>query len=341
VFGFKLFASALATATTQTPGSVVSSVTAIHTVAVISPSTTAPSMTAPWTATTAATLTTLPTSLPTLTLTIPATATPTQSATFTSVPTAMPVKTSDPTLCTTIGQKLTSPVDGMIQVCVPAGKFLMGATESDKLASPEERPQHAVTLDAFWIDQTEVTNAMYQQCVRAEKCAPPFEAKSRTRLSYYGSAQFANYPVIYVKWTDADSYCRWAGRRLPSEAEWEKAARGMEGWPYPWGNAEPSEKVLNYNQFIKDTMEVGKYPNASPYGALDMAGNAFEWVGDWYGEGYYVSSPAINPTGPTGGTLKVLRGGSWFNNAADVRSSFRAREYPGGRDDQSGFRCAR
>jgi len=172
-----------------------------------------------------------------------------------------------------IGSTQISPKDGMVQVYVPAGSFQMGSDTGDS----DEKPVHTVTLDAFWIDRTEVTNAMYALCVEAGKCSPPSSSKSYTRDNYYGDAQYNNYPVIYVTWDNANAYCEWAGRRLPTEAEWEKAARGTDGRTYPWGDAAPDSTRLNYNSNVGDTTEAGKYPSgASPYGVWDMAGNVWE-----------------------------------------------------------------
>jgi serine/threonine-protein kinase len=226
----------------------------------------------------------------------------------------------------------------MVQVYVPAGEFTMGASSG----SPAVQPVHKVTLDAFWIDQTEVTNAMYALCVTAGACQLPSSKNSNTRASYYGDVQFDNYPVIYVNWTKAQAYCSWAGRRLPTEAEWEKAARGTDGRTYPWGESAPDATLLNFNNPSKgDTTEVGKYPSgASPYGALDMAGNVSEWVNDWFDSSYYAKSPAENPPGPASGQFHILRGGSWFYEAANVSATSKAWDEPTFRNNNSGIRCA-
>jgi len=230
----------------------------------------------------------------------------------------------------------------MTQMYVPAGEFFMGAAISDTLANDDERPQHTVNLDAFWIDQTEVTNAMYAKCVAADGCRTMEYIDSATRPDYYENADYAEFPVMHVTWDDAAAYCGWAGRRLPTEAEWEKAARGTDGRMYPWGNAEPDSGWLNFDQIDGDTTAVGSYPDgASPYGALDMAGNLYEWVADWYSATYYAESPEANPTGPASDAddRHVVRGGYWGTSAPYVRIT--------GRDGQSlnrpnwiGFRCA-
>jgi len=250
-----------------------------------------------------------------------------------------------------IGSTQISPIDGMVQVYVPAGSFQMGSDTGDS----REKPVHPVTLDAFWIDRTEVTNAMYALCVEAGKCPPP-SSKSYTRDSYYGDAQYDNYPVIYVSWDNATTYCEWAGRRLPTEAEWEKAARGTDGRTYPWGNDQPAGDLLNFadsntsfdwsdktvDDGYADTSPVGNYlDGASPYGAWDMAGNVWEWVNDWYDEAYYGSSPSENPQGPASGQYRVLRGGSWISYDWFVRAAYRVRGGPDYIDSFTGFRCAR
>jgi formylglycine-generating enzyme required for sulfatase activity/predicted Ser/Thr protein kinase len=233
-------------------------------------------------------------------------------------------------------------VDGMVQVYIPSGQFLMGTLETEPGAGNEEKPQHPVYLSVYWIDQTEVTNAMYLRCVREGVCRPPKASGSSTRPAYFDEPGFGNYPVIYVSWGDADIYCRWAGRRLPSEAEWEKAARGSDGQTYPWGEDPPDTERANFNNQVGDTRAVGSYPaGASPYGALDMAGNVAEWVADWYDPDYYPVSPASNPTGPETGDFRVLRGGSWFNMARAMRAAFRLSNYPDLQSDTLGFRCAR
>jgi formylglycine-generating enzyme required for sulfatase activity len=230
---------------------------------------------------------------------------------------------------------------------VPAGEFLMGSTDADSNAASDEKPQRKVYLDAFLIDRTEVTNAMYARCVQASACRPPNDVKSSKRSSYYGNAQYANYPVVYVSWNDAQAYCKWAGSRLPTEAEWEKAARGPStgsggGRIYPWGNEPPDAQRSNFAGKAGDTTPVGAYPvGASPYGALDMAGNVWEWVADWYDEKYYASMPARNPQGPGSGQNRVRRGGSWYYPQSYVRAANRTSNGPGLVDDGVGFRCAR
>jgi formylglycine-generating enzyme required for sulfatase activity len=237
-----------------------------------------------------------------------------------------------------IGSIMVSDKDGMVLVYVPAGEFTMGADNDN---NADNAPQHQVVLDAFWIDQTEVTNALYAKCVDANQCDPPARTSSYIRPTYFGEPEFADYPVIYVNWNMARTYCEWAGRRLPTEAEWEKAARGTDARAYPWGNASPKDSLLNYNGNNGDTTMTGKYPEgASIYGALDMAGNVLEWVQDWYDETYYQDSPLSNPSGPEFGQLRVLRGGSWHVGDSVARSDFRYKVDPKNIGMIIGFRCA-
>jgi len=237
-----------------------------------------------------------------------------------------------------IGSTHTRKIDGMVEVYIPAGVFTMGSNFGDG----DESPVHEVTLDAFWIDKTEVTNAMYQKCVDAGICNEPQDTSSVTHNNYFFNPTFANYPVIYVTWYDAVDYCEWAGGRLPTEAEWEKAARGDDARDYPWGDLSPTRNLANFGDNLGDTAEVGSYPDgASPYGALDMAGNAYEWVFDRYADDYYGYSPSDNPTGPNSGTQRVLRGASFNTSESVIRASNRGRYAPDITGDDDGFRCVR
>jgi len=246
----------------------------------------------------------------------------------------------------------------MVMLYVPEGNFTMGDTADQALAEcnkvykgcsrswfTNEEPPHIVSLAAYWVDKTEVTNAMYALCVQVGACKPPSQYSSRTHDSYYSDPQYANYPVINVDWNDANTYCQWVGARLPSEAEWEKAARGADGRIYPWGNSLPTCSLVNFSPYgssdcVGDTKAVGSYPSgASPYGALDMAGNVWEWVADWYSDTYYASSPTNNPPGPSSGQYRVLRGGSWYDNELDLRSANRNWLEPDYRNNYFGFRC--
>jgi eukaryotic-like serine/threonine-protein kinase len=228
-------------------------------------------------------------------------------------------------------------------VAVPAGEFIMGMSADDCLNEcrkflgdkcgngyrfKPEGPVHKVYLDAFYIDKTEVPQADYNRCVAAGKC----QANHK-----YDGVTPPRQPVVGVTWDDARSYCSWTGKRLPTEAEWEKAARGTDGRMYPWGN-EFDGKKANYLVEAK-TAPVGSYPSgASPYGALDMAGNAREWVADWYQEDYYRQSPERNPKGPDDGEYRVMRGGRW--TPYELRVSNRTLQYPPLQYDDLGFRCA-
>ncbi len=265
--------------------------------------------------------------------------TPTNSGQITLFPTetSLPIPTAAPTLG--IGSTQVSPKDGMTMVYVPAGDFLMGSPDGE--GDPDEHPQHTVYLNAYWIDQTEVTNAMYEKCVTAGACTAPSDNSSFRRDSYYGNTEYDNYPVIYVSWYQANTYCQWAGRELPTEAQWEKAARGTDGRTYPWGNQAPDSTLANYNGNVEDTTEVGSYPaGASPYGALDMAGNVWEWVADWYGENYYASSPTNDPAGPASGDYRTVREGSWNYNEANIRSADRNRLSASYSSHYNGLRCS-
>jgi len=272
---------------------------------------------------------------------------PTRSAVSTeAVPTGGPtpqisaeIPTATAPLLPTLGSGSVteSAVDGMRMVYVPAGEFRMG---SDDRAADEE-PEHSVYLDAFWIDETEVTNSMYAICVAADACTPPVTSASSTRESYFGNEAFDAYPVIFVSWEQAQEYCAWSGRRLPSEAEWEKAARGEDGRICPWGNQAPDASLLNYNGEFADTTPAGNFPaGASPYGALDMSGNVWEWVADWYDSQYYQQSPSDNPYGPESGSRHVLRGGSWYYELNYIRAAARFSASASTTLNDVGFRCA-
>jgi serine/threonine protein kinase len=250
-------------------------------------------------------------------------------------PTLTPIPTIN-VLNPLIGSIWARPSDGMPMVYVPEGDFTMGSNKS-----LNEQPIHTVYLDAFWIDQTEVTNAMYALCVSVGVCQPPSDNSSSTRSTYYGNSQYADYPVVYVNWNDADTYCQWAGARLPTEAEWEKAARGTDGRTYPWGEEFDCQKANHYRCVRNDTSQVGSYESGkSPYGAYDMAGNVWEWVADWYSDAYYSSSPTNNPTGPISGEYRVLRGGSWRDLYNELRSAYRYKYDPTFSYLSFGFRCA-
>ena len=250
--------------------------------------------------------------------------------------TNIPAPTLPPTLPSTLGIGSTqiSPNDGAVMVFVPAGDFEMGSNDGNN----DEQPVHTVYLDGFWIDQTEVTNAMYTKCVADGTCQKPASTNSSSHSSYYGNSEFDDYPVIYVDWNMANAYCSWAGRRLPTEVEWEKAARGTQAFTYPWGNASPNSGLLNYNQNVYDTMKVGQYTDgASIYGALDMAGNVWEWVSSLYQS--YPYDAHDGRENMISSDARVLRGGSWVSDGYSVRSSYRYEHVPGFTYDYFGFRC--
>ncbi len=221
-------------------------------------------------------------------------------------------------------------------VMVPAGEFTMGSWTGDA----DERPERRVYLDAFLMDKNQMTVGQYAKFLEATSHDSPPE------WSIMNRSRHQNRPVINVDWADADAYCIWAGKRLPTEAEWEKAARGTDGRIYPWGNELPtgfranSMKEKWSNNWV--LMPVGMYEEGkSPYGIYDMAGNVWEWVSDWYDDGYYKTGPSKNPTGPPMGESKVIRGGSWGSGPKDLRSTDRDTHVPSARGLGTGFRCAK
>ena len=254
------------------------------------------------------------------------------------IPTLESTETPSPIPTLGIGSTMISEKDGMPLVFVPAGKFTMGSD-----LSSDEQPVHQIALVAFWIDQTEVTNAKYAKCVADGGCTHPSSTSSYTHDSYYGNSEFDDYPVIYVDWNQANVYCSWAGRRLPTEAEWEKAARGTDGRTYPWGE-EISCTYANYfdgsKYCVGDTAPVSSYTDgASIYGALNMAGNVWEWVSSLYQDNPYVATDGREDFASSGS--RVLRGGAWDNyGGGNVRSAYRDGYVPASTDDSVGFRCS-
>jgi formylglycine-generating enzyme required for sulfatase activity len=256
-----------------------------------------------------------------------------------------------------LGSTRPRPADGLVMVYVPEGSFSMGKTSDQAVTEcrnffddcqqswfADEQPPHSVTLLSYWIDQTEVTNAAFTKCVSAGACEVPGSSMSNTRDSYFQDPQYANYPVINVDWSQARSYCAWAGGRLPTEAEWEKAARSADGRTYPWGNALPTCSLANYGEpqnCTGDTSPVDDYNSGvSFFGALNMAGNVSEWVNDWYSDKTYAQFQGSNPTGPGTGQERVLRGGAWNLNPNFLRTTNRDHQPPSHKSDSIGFRCA-
>jgi formylglycine-generating enzyme required for sulfatase activity len=226
----------------------------------------------------------------------------------------------------------------MMMVYVPSGDLMMGSADDDPVAQSDEKPRHDVYLGAFWIDRTEVTNAQYKRCVQAGKCKASAYAD---KPNLNGD----NLPVTGVNWNDAVAYCQWAGGDLPTEAQWEKAAKGDGYRVYPWGDQTATcdwavmkdDKGNGCGKGDAPWPAASKPKGVSLYGALDMAGNVSEWVVDWYGA--YPSEHQVNPTGPATGTRKVLRGGSWANTWPNVRTAARENDTPDNHADNLGFRC--
>ncbi len=253
------------------------------------------------------------------------TATPTPTLTLT--PTLTPTVTSTPTA--TPMPDTYKDAKGIIMRAVPAGEFTMGFEGYGN--------NHQVTLDAYFIDQYEVTNAAYKNCVDAGQCIQPYYTET------FGKPEFDDFPVVNVDWNMSSTYCAWRGARLPSEAEWEKAARGTDGRTYPWGEGIDCDKA-NYNDMkcVGKITKVGSYENGkSPYGLYDMVGNVDEWINDWYDEDYYEQSPLHNPLGPTSGKNRSTRGGAYFLSGDLVTTYLRSDNDPKHADLNTGFRCAR
>jgi len=236
----------------------------------------------------------------------------------------------------------TPELDPVPMITIPAGEFLMGNPEGTGRA--DEWPQRSVYLDAFVIDQVEVTNERYMRFVKA--------TGHRTPPNPYGIGPLQSLtgiehlPVVQTTWYDAKTYCSWAKKRLPTEAEWEKAARGTDGRLYPWGNDPPTPKRANFDREWEDEKTlhpVGSLPSGdSPYGVKDMAGNAREWVSDWYDADYYQHAPDRNPQGPDKkGVVRSIRGGSWHSPASDLTTAARGRGGFALQTHGTGFRCAR
>jgi len=271
-----------------------------------------------------------------------------------------------------LGDTRQRPTDGMTMVFVPQGEFLMGidymsmryalqlCKQANKSSGPavctgtafaNEMPGHPVKLDAFWVDRTEVTNRQYAQCIQDQACSLPSEPGSFTRETYFGDDAYADYPVIWITRDQAVGYCSWAGGRLPTEAEWEYAARGPESLTFPWGEEfDPSRANYcdtscaagvsdsSYDDGYPETAPVGSFPEGVSWcGALDMAGNVREWVNDWFS--YYSAESLENPVGPDEGETFIPKGGSWLDTPDDLRSSNRGENTPDYTRHKVGFRC--
>jgi formylglycine-generating enzyme required for sulfatase activity len=238
--------------------------------------------------------------------------------------------------------------DGAPMLLIPEGPFTMGSNDG----FGNERPEHTVWLPSYAIDQYEVTIGLYVKFMQATGHKPPptWDEDSVTVAP--------DRPAVGLNWYDADAYCKWAGKRLPTEAEWEKAARGTDARRYPWGHMQPFVDIANYNRgmWVSDAITLApvssgmegmsvrhgtKEGGKSPYGLFQMAGNAAEWVADWYDREYYQKSPEKNPTGPKEGERHVIRGGSWNDPPVGIRTTARVSAEPDYRDRTLGVRCAK
>ena len=296
---------------------------------------------------------------------------PTATATQTATPTPSPTPTATPTSTATATpdqypQTIMRDQDGMTMVLIPADTYFMGASDNDFAAGSDERPQHQVRLSQFYIDKYEVNVEQYaaflnrlggyeRACERVD-CAWPSELAGYTShlirqdlgdgtVQYFPRVGFANYPINHVSWHGAKVYCESVGARLPTEAEWEYAARGTDGRIYPWGNIQPEpggDLAIFQSDSYENLQPVDALPNgASPFAVFGMAGSMWEWTADWYRETWYEESNISNPTGPETGFARVIRGGAWpFNNHADrIRSTNRSSLTPDFISSAVGFRC--
>ena len=302
--------------------------------------------------------------------TTPRPTTPQPSATHTASPSATSQPPATPTSALPPpdpqeGDTWLRPADGMRMTFIEAGEFSLGAGQTEQGADSDEKPHHAVFLDAFWIDTSEVTNAMFRAFVQAtayqtqaEKSGSGYVYQAPKWVTMPGAdwqhpqgpqsslAGLDNHPVVQVAWSDALAYCRWAGGGLPTEAQWEKAARGgLLEVSYPWGASAPvcarqTPNGANFSGCAGRTQPVGSYW-VNEYGLYDMAGNVWEWVLDWYDSHYYSSSIYDNPQGPGTGSERTARGGSWISEASDLRAANRNKISPTYSLEDLGFRCTR
>ncbi len=237
--------------------------------------------------------------------------------------------------------------DGAPMILIPAGPFIMGSNDG----LPNERPEHTVTLDSYYVDQYEVTLSLYRKFLESTKQESPPTWDDEAAMTV------GDRPATGMKWQSASTYCQWAGKRLPTEAEWEKAARGTDGRRYPWGDMQPFVDIANYNRgmWVNEAITLVavtsglegmsvrhglKEGGKSPFGLFHMAGNAAEWVADWYGRDYYQRTPEKNPPGPGLGEKRVIRGGSWADLPAALRVTARFSAEADYEDRTIGFRCA-
>jgi formylglycine-generating enzyme required for sulfatase activity/CHAT domain-containing protein len=277
--------------------------------------------------------------------------TPKPPSTQTPTATEPPTITSTPTV-TPLASSISD--HDIPMVLITAGPFTMGSNKG----RPEERPAHQVTLSDYYMDLYEVSNKAYRSCIQAGACKNPRDKTSPSHSDYFTNPKYDNYPVINVTWEQADTFCKWRGGQLPTEAQWEKAASGPKGSLYPWGNsvsgnagdfANFCDKNCTYgapdsrfDDGYEDLAPVDAYPEGvSPYGIYNMAGNVWEWVADYYDAGYYAKSPAVDPLGPDSGTVRILRGGGWHLSLVDLNTIRRTSNSPTLYNDYIGFRCVR
>ncbi|MDD3948200.1 MAG: SUMF1/EgtB/PvdO family nonheme iron enzyme [Anaerolineaceae bacterium] len=283
-----------------------------------------------------------------------ATALPTEILTETQtnpdpLTTSKPATEQNPTISSETSTTQVRETDNMPMIEIPAGQVWIGCDETNNAGFSclaDELPLHQVTLDAYFIDKFEVTNAQYALCVMDGACAEPYYQHSATRQDYYTDPDYADYPRVAVSWFEASDYCEWGGGRLPTEAEWVRAARTDDNRVYPWGNETPDcgkANTLDENTgqlCLGDTAAVGSFPEgASPFGVMDLAGNVWEWTADWYHQDYYSNSPEINPQGPEQGGTKVVHGGGFDYGWKLTRIAYTTDHDPREHKIGFGFRC--
>ena len=277
-------------------------------------------------------------------------------ATNTPSPSLLPTETAIPTITNTpsLTPYPTEITDerGAAMVLVPAGEFIMGSDDW----TGSEKPAHSVYLDAYYIDKYEVTNAAFAEFLNemgnqiegvagkahwVEAVDPDLHIHQVDGI-WRADPGRADHPINEVTWFGARAFCEWRGGALPTEAQWEKAARGVDGRTYPWGEQEPTCEMANFVGCFYDSVPVDSYPEwVSPYGAFNMAGNVHEWTNDWYNPEYYANSPYENPPGPESGDYKIFRGASWFNGSYQLRTTYRYPKLPVLTYKANGFRCVR